>query len=43
VNVEQIKELQPMFRGEHVVVLHNGKTLPLTRGVRELQELLTRS
>ena len=42
VNVEQIKELQPMFRGEHVVLLHNGKQLPLTRGVRELQELLTR-
>lgn len=42
VNVEQIRELQPMFRGEHVVLLQNGKTLPLTRGVRELQELLTR-
>ena len=43
VNVEQIKELQPMFRGEHVVLLHNGKQIPMTRGVRELQELLTRS
>lgn len=42
VNVEQIRELQPLFKGEHVVVLHNGKQLPLTRGVRELQELLTR-
>jgi two-component system LytT family response regulator len=41
VNVEQIKELQPMFKGEHVVLLHNGKQIPLTRGVRELQELLT--
>lgn len=41
VNVEQIKELQPLFKGEHVVVLQNGKQLPLTRGVRELQELLT--
>jgi two-component system LytT family response regulator len=40
VNVEQIKELQPMFKGEHVVVLHNGKQLTLTRGVRELEELL---
>ena len=43
VNVEQIKELQPMFRGEHVVLLHNGKQVPMTRGVRELQEWLTRS
>jgi two-component system LytT family response regulator len=41
VNVEQIKELQPLFKGEHVVVLHNGKHLPLTRGVRELQAWLT--
>ncbi len=40
VNVEQIKELQPLFKGEHVVVLHNGKQFSLTRGVRELEELL---
>jgi two-component system, LytTR family, response regulator len=40
VNVDQIKELQPMFKGEHVVLLHNGKQLTMTRGVRELQELL---
>ncbi|MDW8310448.1 MAG: LytTR family DNA-binding domain-containing protein, partial [Verrucomicrobiales bacterium] len=40
VNVEQIRELQPLFKGEHVVVLRNGRQLPLTRGVRELQELL---
>lgn len=40
VNVEQIKELLPMFKGEHVVVLRNGKQLPMTRGVRELEELL---
>ena len=37
-NVEQIKELQPMFRGEHVVLLHNRKQIPMTRGLRELQE-----
>ena len=43
VNVERIKELQPLFRGEHVVLLQDGKRLPMTRGVRELQELLTRS
>ncbi len=40
VNIEQIRELQPAFKGEHVVVLRNGKSLPLTRGVRELQERL---
>jgi two-component system LytT family response regulator len=40
VNVEQIKELQPLFKGEHVVILHNGKQLTLTRGIRELEELL---
>jgi two-component system, LytTR family, response regulator len=40
VNVEQIKELQPLFKGDYVIVLHNGKQLSLTRGVRELEELL---
>jgi two-component system LytT family response regulator len=40
VNVEQIKELQPLFKGEHIVVLQNGKQLSLTRGIRELEELL---
>lgn len=40
VNADQIKELQPLFKGEHVVVLHNGKQLTMTRGVRELQEAL---
>ena len=40
VNVEQIKELQPLFKGEHVVVLHNGKQLSMTRGIREVQEAL---
>ena len=40
VNVDQIKELQPMFKGEPVVVLQNGKQLTITRGVRELQDRL---
>ena len=40
VNVEQIKELQPLFKGEHAVVLHNGKQLTMTRGIREVQEAL---
>ena len=40
VNVDQIKELQPLFKGEHVVVLHNGKQLTMTRGIREVQAVL---
>ena len=40
VNVDQIKELQPLFKGEHVVLLQNGKQLPMTRGVREVRERL---
>jgi two-component system LytT family response regulator len=40
VNLEQIKELQPLFKGEHAVLLHNGKQLTMTRGIREVQELL---
>ena len=35
VNIEQIKELQPMFHGEYGVVLRNGMRLTLTRGYRE--------
>ncbi len=34
VNLEKIKELQPFFRGEYVVVLHNATTLKLSRGYR---------
>ncbi len=40
VNLDAIKELQPLFKGEHAVVLHNGKQLTMTRGLREVQELL---
>jgi two-component system LytT family response regulator len=35
VNLEKVKELQPFFRGEYVVVLHGGTTLKLSRGYRE--------
>ena len=35
VNVERIKELQPYFRGEYVVVLHDGTSLKLSRGYKE--------
>jgi two-component system LytT family response regulator len=40
VNMDQIKEFQPLFKGEHVVILRNGKQLPMTRGLREIQELI---
>jgi two-component system LytT family response regulator len=35
VNVEQVKELHPLFHGEYVVVLRTGKRLTLTRTYRE--------
>jgi two-component system LytT family response regulator len=41
VNTERIKELQPWFNGEYVVILRNGMRLPLSRGYRDkLQEQL---
>src|ERR1043166_8473670 len=40
VNIDQIQELQPMFKGENLVVLKNGKTYPTTRPIRELQQKL---
>ena len=40
VNIDQIQELQPMFKGENLVVLKNGKSYPTTRPLRELQQKL---
>ncbi|HZR20454.1 MAG TPA: LytTR family DNA-binding domain-containing protein [Verrucomicrobiae bacterium] len=40
VNLDQIQELQPMFKGENLVVLKNGKRYPTTRPIRELQQKL---
>jgi two-component system LytT family response regulator len=40
VNLACVRAVQPATRGEHVVVLKNGKELSLTRGVRELQQRL---
>src|SRR5256714_10139047 len=40
VNIDQIQELQPMFKGENVVVLKNGKSYPTTRPIREIQQRL---
>ena len=40
VNLDRVKELQPMFRGESVVVLKNGRAIPTTHSLREIQEKL---
>ena len=40
VNLDRVKELLPMFKGEHVVVLHNGKHLAMTLSLREAEEAL---
>jgi two-component system LytT family response regulator len=40
VNIDQIQELQPMFKGENLVVLKNGKSYPTTRPLREIQQKL---
>lgn len=43
VNTERVKELQPRFNGEHVIVLKNGTRLTLSRAYRDkLQEQLRR-
>jgi two-component system LytT family response regulator len=38
--LDRVKEVEPAFNDEHVVVLTSGVRIPLTRGVRELQERL---
>lgn len=40
VNIHQIEELQPMFKGENLVVLKNGRSYPTTRPIREIQQRL---
>jgi len=40
VNIERIQELQPLFHGDYVVILRDGKQLNLSRGYRQrLQEV----
>jgi two-component system, LytTR family, response regulator len=44
VNIERVKELQPWFNGEYVVVLRTGLRLTLSRGYREkMQDRIGRS
>jgi two-component system LytT family response regulator len=40
VNLNHVKELQPMFKGDHAVILHSGKSVPMTRGLREVEKAL---
>lgn len=40
VNVERVKELQPLFHGEFRVVLHDGTCLKLSRSFRERLDAL---
>jgi two-component system, LytTR family, response regulator len=35
VNIDRIKELQPLFNGEYLVILRSGARLTLSRGYRE--------
>ena len=40
VNLERVKELQPMGKGQYVIILNNGKQLTMSRGIRDLQHAL---
>lgn len=40
INLARVKELQPLFNGEHAVVLEGGKTLTMTRSLREVEDRL---
>ena len=40
VRLDRVREIEPVFDDEHVVLLANNLRLPLTRSVRELQERL---
>jgi len=35
VNMDRIKELQPWFRGDYLVILHDGTQLTLSRNYRD--------
>lgn len=41
VNIDRVREMQPMFHGEYVVILHDGSKLTMSRGYRDtLQQYL---
>lgn len=44
VNVERVKQLNPMFKGEYEIVMQDGRRLPFGRAYRSrLQQLITNS
>jgi len=40
VNLEFVKELSVLFKGEYAVILKDGKELTMTRGIREMEQAL---
>ena len=40
VNLNHVKELQPMFKGDHAVILQSGRKVAMTRGIREVEKAL---
>lgn len=38
VNLDRVEHFEPTFNNEHVIVLTDGSRLPMTRGLRELQD-----
>lgn len=40
VNLDRVEHVEPTFNNEHVIVLAGGAKLPMTRGLRELQDRL---
>jgi two-component system, LytTR family, response regulator len=40
VNLDHVRAVQPLFKGEHAILLQNGKKITLTRGVREIERAL---
>lgn len=40
VNMDRVRQLQPLFKGENVIVLANGQRYPTTRSLREIQQKL---
>ncbi|MGD0815508.1 MAG: LytTR family DNA-binding domain-containing protein [Verrucomicrobiota bacterium] len=43
VNLSRIKEIQPMGKGEYIIMLETGKQLPMSRGLRDLERALEHS
>jgi len=39
-NLDRVQELQPLFKGENVILLKNGKSYPTSRPLREIQQKL---